>query len=268
MSPVAVAGLCCLIRRFVALGRKSMHCTTRSTTKSGRPLNDHSFKRTDVVMILDRYDTEKESLGLDLRDSNEGDQWVKAEAKTSHNSTSMLAPGFSPDEVRHATDADLAAAPEWAQAWLQREQDRVCLQVDKLNPRVSAKTRRGTASLRQAGFVRVSDLPKVSDADLLALPGCRQDAGGPAAGEANAAGGLPWLIPSQPSLSLTNTLVSRGFPRVEGDTQIAPDDQLPRTRVLVLSGRQTHAHALCRFAPLRLCRRTLPDRYSVHPCTR
>jgi len=131
-----------------------------------------TFKRTDVVMIRDRFDTEKESLGLILHDFNEGDHWIKAEAKTSPNSTSMMAPGFTPEEVRPATEEDLAAAPEWAKAWLQREQDREAARVlDKLNPRVSANTRRATASLRQAGIERVSDLPKISDADLLALSG-------------------------------------------------------------------------------------------------
>ena len=130
-----------------------------------------TFKRGDAVMVADRT-TGSESLGVIDRDFSEGDHWVRATAKVSPNSTSFIAPGCQLDEVRPATEADIAAAPDWAQAWLEeqrsKEQERL---LDKRDPKVRALTTRGTASLRNAGIHRISDLARFTDKELLELRG-------------------------------------------------------------------------------------------------
>ncbi len=71
------------------------------------------FNRMDVVMIEDRL-FEKWHLGLIDKDFHEGDHWVKATAKDSPNSTKFMGPGWQPERIRLATEADIANAPDFA----------------------------------------------------------------------------------------------------------------------------------------------------------
>ena len=129
------------------------------------------FNRMDVVMIEDRL-FEKWHLGLIDKDFHEGDHWVKATAKDSPNSTQFMGPGWQPERIRLATEADIANAPDFAQAWLQKERDREELRLlNQRDPMVRTKTRQGVASLREAGINRISDLARLTDKDLLSLKG-------------------------------------------------------------------------------------------------
>ena len=130
-----------------------------------------TYKRMDVVMVKESL-TSQWNLGIVNEDFNEGDHWVRAEAKTSENCTSFMAPGFDPGDVRLATDADIAAAPAYARDWLQQERDREELRLlNERDPMVRTKTRKGVASLRAAGISRISDLARFTDKELLALDG-------------------------------------------------------------------------------------------------
>ncbi|MDA9868019.1 hypothetical protein N9C85_01140 [Synechococcus sp. AH-224-I15] len=124
-----------------------------------------TYKRMDVVMAEDHGLSEKWYLGLIDKDFNEGDLWVKATAKDSPNSWQFKIPGWSPERIRLATEADIANAPDFAQVWLQQKL------LDHRDPMVRAKTRKGARSIRDAGINRISDLARFTDKELLALDG-------------------------------------------------------------------------------------------------
>jgi DNA-directed RNA polymerase alpha subunit len=83
-----------------------------------------------------------------------------------------MGPGWQPERIRLATEADIANAPDFAQAWLQKERDREELRLlDQRDPMVRTKTLQGVASLRKAGINRISDLARFTDKELLSLKG-------------------------------------------------------------------------------------------------
>ena len=128
------------------------------------------FNRMDVVMIEDRL-FEKWHLGLIDKDFHEGDHWVKATAKDSPNSTQFMGPGWQPERIRLATEADIANAPEFAKRWLekQREWEETRL-LNERDPLIRPSHREAWISIRDAGIERVSDLERFTNAQLLALP--------------------------------------------------------------------------------------------------
>ena len=135
-----------------------------------------TFNRMDVVMVKDHL-ADDWHLGLVNRDFNPGDFGVICEAKTSPNCSSFMAGGTPVGHVRLATETDIAAAPDFARDWLQREHEREQQRLlNQRDPIVLAATRRGTASLRAAGVTRISDLARFTDQDLLALKGVGKSA--------------------------------------------------------------------------------------------
>ena len=129
------------------------------------------YRRMDVVMV--KHDFHQEwHLGLVDKDFVPDDIWVRATVKEGPSSTSMRCPGYDPQEVRLATEADIAAAPDYARAWLQRERDREQRSLlEKRDPTVRASNRKATAALRAAGINRLSDTERFTDKELLALDG-------------------------------------------------------------------------------------------------
>ena len=125
-----------------------------------------TYKRMDVVMAEDHSLSKKKvHLGLIDKDFNEGDLWVKATAKDSPRSSQFMVPGWPPERIRPATEADIANAPDFAQAWVEEKL------LDHHDPKVCTKTRKGARSIRDAGINRISDLARFTDKELLALDG-------------------------------------------------------------------------------------------------
>ena len=130
-----------------------------------------TYNRMDVVLVKADF-TDDWRLGIVDKDFVPDDIWVRATVKEGPSSTSMRCPGYDPQEVRLATEADIAAAPDYARTWLQREREREELRLLNLrDPMVRAKTRKGAAALRAAGINRLSDLGRFTDTELLALDG-------------------------------------------------------------------------------------------------
>ena len=130
-----------------------------------------TYNRMDVVMVEDRL-LKTWTLGIVTADQKEDDYRVKCESKTSPSSTSFMGGGNLLEEVRPATAEDIDNAPDFAQEWLQRERDREEGRLLNLrDPMVRTKTRKGVASLREAGISRISDLERFTDKELLALNG-------------------------------------------------------------------------------------------------
>ena len=129
------------------------------------------YRRMDAVMVKADF-TDDWHLGIVDRDFAEGDRWVSATAKTSEMSNSFRVPGEKPEHVRLATEADIAAAPDYARTWLQEQRDREELRLlEQRDPTVRASNRKATAALRTAGIKRISDLERFTDKELLALDG-------------------------------------------------------------------------------------------------
>ena len=130
------------------------------------------YKRLDPVMVKAREFSTEWFLGVIDKDFAAGDSWVRASVKSDEIGQFSCLPGYSPADVRPATADDIAAAPDFARDWLQNQFDREDQRLHDLrDPRIWGKTKPGTASLRQAGIERVSDLARFTDKELTALPG-------------------------------------------------------------------------------------------------
>ena len=130
-----------------------------------------TYRRMDVVMIKQEF-TDEWILGIIDKDFDPDQTWIKATGKESDCCESMRCPGYEPDEVRPATDADIVNAPEFAREWLQKRREQEELRLLNLrDPMVGTKSLKGVASLRAAGISRISDLARFTDKELLSLVG-------------------------------------------------------------------------------------------------
>ena len=130
-----------------------------------------TYNRMDVVLVKSDF-RDDWRLGIVDKDFVPDDIWVRATVKEGPSSTSMRCPGYDPQEVRLATEADIAAAPDYARTWLQSEREREEHRLlEKRDPTVRASNRKATAALRAAGINRLSDLGRFTDKELLALDG-------------------------------------------------------------------------------------------------
>ena len=130
-----------------------------------------TYNRMDVVLVKSDF-RDDWRLGIVDKDFVPDDIWVRATVKEGPSSTSMRCPGYDPQEVRLATEDDIAAAPDYARTWLQREREREEHRLlEKRDPTVRASNRKATAALRAAGINRLSDLERFTDKELLALNG-------------------------------------------------------------------------------------------------
>ena len=109
-------------------------------------------------------------VGIVTRPTDPEYGWTGADVRISPNSVGSMAPGWANEQIRLATDDDLANLPDWQRSWLDK------LLLDRSNPPVPRSTRLIAKALKEAGIDRLSDLQRFSDADLLALKGIGQKA--------------------------------------------------------------------------------------------
>ena len=133
-------------------------------------MSEPIFKKGDIIVASKPHGSDE--LGVIEQDFHDGADWVQATTKSHPNMTSFRAPGFRPKEVRLATEAEVAQAPDFFHSWLQERKDAEARQrLNAENPQVRGATRRATHALRQIGVKRMSDLARFTDNELLALPG-------------------------------------------------------------------------------------------------
>ena len=125
-----------------------------------------------VVMVCEspRMKPDLWSVGVVTRPTDPEYGWTGADVRTSPSSTSSMAPGWDAENIRLATEDDLANLHDWQREWLDE------LLLNRTNPRVPFSTRPIARALKAAGIARLGDLQQQSDSDLLALKGIGQKA--------------------------------------------------------------------------------------------
>jgi hypothetical protein len=80
---------------------------------------------------------------------------------------SFMVPGYAPDQIRMATEAELEASPPWTKKFVAEDR------INRADPCIDFQQIPGAATqtLRTYGIKRFSQLKKLSDADLLKMKG-------------------------------------------------------------------------------------------------
>jgi hypothetical protein len=127
---------------------------------------DTLYQPGQAVMIRhSAYFPDQWVIGIVTRATDPQYGWTGATGRVDQSSTTSRAPGWEPEHIRLATEADMADLPWEARAWIDLQL------LDFHNPKVPGSTRAVRIALRDAGIERLQDLQRVTDTDLKALKG-------------------------------------------------------------------------------------------------
>ena len=123
------------------------------------------YQPGDMVAVNDRYG-ETWSIGIVDKATDSHYGWTKV-VFPGDGSISFNVPGYSPDAIRIATEAELEKSPPWTQTFVTSDR------LNRIDPPIRKRDITGAAyqSLTTYGIKRFSQLKKLSDADLLKMKG-------------------------------------------------------------------------------------------------
>jgi hypothetical protein len=126
------------------------------------------YTRGQAVMLdVDGITNGEWTIGIVTRPTDPQYGWTGADFRRYPNQSvnSSVTPGFKTDQIRIATEQDIAALPQWKRDWLEIEL------LNFRDPKIPSSSNAVSRSLTSSNLHRLSDLQQVSDAQLLALKG-------------------------------------------------------------------------------------------------